>query len=147
MYELTAMSNHYWFIAGSKISGMKKKTTTRATVIANIRMLMVVAGDSEHSLGKKIGIRQSTISNMLSGRHRIDIEKAETIANIYGLEGWHLLLKDLPKYLRESKTISRLFHDYMKSSPEGRDLISRMADREAHYGRSDDDEPPTGTKG
>lgn len=116
-------------------------------MIANIRMLMSIAGDSEHSLAKKVGIRQSTISNMLSGRHRIDIEKAEAIANVYGLEGWHLLLKDLPRDLRESKTISKLFASYIKSSPEGRDLINRIADREAHYGPEDGDTKPTNTKG
>lgn len=147
MDGLTVLSNHYWFTAGSIISGMKKKQTTRDIVIANTRMLMELAGDSEHSLGRKIGKRQSSISNMLSGRHRISLEMAELVANAYGLEGWHLLLKDLPRDLRESKTISRLFHDYLHSSPKGRELINMVADREAHYGRDSNGEPPTGTKG
>jgi transcriptional regulator with XRE-family HTH domain len=147
MYELTALSNHYWFSAGSIIFGMKKKQTTREIVIANTRMLMEIAGDSEHSLGKKIGKRQSSISNMLSGRHRISLDMADLVAGAYGLEGWHLLLKNLPRDLRESKTVSKLFENYIKSSAEGRDLINRIADREAHYAPDDDDDKPTGTKG
>jgi len=118
-----------------------EKPSTRQIVIANIRALMEAAGDSEHALAKKSGMRQSTLNNMLSGRHNISVERAEMVAKVYGLEGWHLLLRNLPKDLRESKTISRLFESYCASSDEGRAHISRVAEREAKY-RDD-----TGTDG
>jgi len=117
------------------------KPTTRQVVIANIRALMAAAEDSEHSLAKKAGMRQSTLNNMLSGRHNISIERAEMIAKVYGLDGWHLLLRDLPSDLRQSRTISALVSSYIASSSEGRQHISRVAEREARYGED------TGTDG
>jgi transcriptional regulator with XRE-family HTH domain len=111
-----------------------KTPETRKTVIANIKALMDAAGESQHSLVKRIGWRQSTLGNLLSGNHNIAIERAEVIAQAYGLEGWHLLLKDLPQDLQRSKTIAKLFAAYMASSEEGRAHIDMVAEREASYG-------------
>lgn len=134
MDKSTARSTHYWFDCPHIMFGMNEKDT-RSTVIANINMLMQAAGDSQHALAKKLGWRQSTLANLLSGRHNIAIERAAAIANVYGLEGWHLLMKDLPRDIRESKTISRLFKSYMASSAEGREHIGQVADREAAYNK------------
>jgi len=132
MDKITEVSNHYWFSRGNTIFGMKRDT--RQVVIDNIQMLMSIAGDSQHALAKKLGWKQSTISNILSGRHAISIEKADAIAQVYGLEGWHLLLRGLPRDLHESETISKLFSNYLKSSVSGRAHIGMVAEREATYG-------------
>jgi transcriptional regulator with XRE-family HTH domain len=153
MYEIAAVSNHYWFSGRYKI-GIMKKPSTREVFIANTKMLMELAGDSQHALAKKSGLRQSTLSNMLSGRHNIAVENAEAVAKVYGLEGWHLLLRNLPKDLRETKSISKLVKGYLASSAEGRELIGRIAEREAVYEGSqedgsepDDNDAPSGTNG
>lgn len=134
MDEFTAVSNHYWVSNENILTGMETPST-RAVVIANIRMLMEAAQESQHSLAKRLGWKQSTLSNLLSGRHNIAIERAEAIAQAYGLEGWHLLLKDLPRDLAKSKTIGRLFSDYMSASDEGKEHIGMVAEREARYGK------------
>lgn len=143
MYELAVVSNHYWVIERDKILLMKKPST-REVFIANTKMLMEMAGDSQHALAKKAGMRQSTLSNMLSGDHNIAVEKAEAIAKVYGLEGWHLLLRDLPNDLRQSKSISKLVKGYLAASSDGRDLIGMIAEREASYsgGMDDSDSDP-----
>jgi transcriptional regulator with XRE-family HTH domain len=110
------------------------KPDTRQTVIKNIQMLMDEAGDSQHALAKKLGWKQSTLNNLLSGRHHISIERADAIARAYGLEGWHLLLSNLPRDIRETESISKLFDSYMKSNSQGRDYINRVAEKEAEYG-------------
>ncbi len=132
MDAYTSLSNHDWVSAADSIHGMQKPTT-REVVIANIRALMAASGDSEHGLSKKAGMRQSTLHNMLSGRHAISIERAEMVAKVYGLEGWHLLLRNLPRDLRESKTIAALVENYLASSSESREHITRVAEREAKY--------------
>lgn len=134
MVELTVVSNHSWFTLRNKIVRMEK-TSTRQTVIANIKMLMDLSNESQHSLAKRLGWKQSTLSNLLSGRHNIAIERAEAIAEAYGLEGWHLLLRDLPKDLSYSKTVSKLFEAYKSSTDEGRDHISAVAERESAYAK------------
>jgi transcriptional regulator with XRE-family HTH domain len=123
------------------------KRDTRKVVIDNIQMLMSIAGDSQHALAKKLGWKQSTISNILSGRHNISIEKADAIAQAYGLEGWHLLLRGLPRDLHESETISALFTNYLKSSSTGRTNINRVAEMEARYTDPEGNGNPTGTEG
>lgn len=145
MDKIAGVSNHYWFSGRNTIWGMKRDT--RQVVIDNINMLLEVSGDSQHDLAKRLGWKQSTISNMLSGRHHISIERADAIAQAYGLEGWHLLLRGLPRDLHESETISALFANYLKSSSMGRTNINRVAEMEARYTDPENNGNPTGTEG
>jgi len=115
-----------------------KKPTTRDVVIANIRELMIVHDDTTYALAKRSGLAQSSIMNILSGRHKISVENADAIAAAYGLEGWHLLLRDLPNDLRGSPAISRLVNAYIHSKPEGRQYIDSVAERESKYADNSD---------
>lgn len=98
---------------------------------------MALHEDTTYALAKRSRMPQSSIMNILSGKHAISIDKAEAIAAAYGLEGWHLLLRDLPADLQGSPSISRLVDAYIHSSKDGRDLIDRIADRESKYSGTD----------
>jgi len=99
---------------------------------------MALHDDTTYALAKRSGMPQSSIMNILSGRHSISIDKAEAIAAAYGLDGWHLLLRDLPNDLQGSPSISRLVDAYIHSNKDGRDLIDRIAERESRYSGTND---------
>ena len=99
---------------------------------------MTMNGDSTHSLAKRSGIPQRTVANVLSGNHKISVEAADTLAAAYGLDGWHLLLPDLPADLTQSKKIGKLYRQYLSSSKTGREHIELVADREAEYASKSD---------
>lgn len=94
---------------------------------------MAAHEDSTYTLGKRAGMSQKTVHNVLAGRHKVSVESADKLAGAYGLAGWHLLLPGLPKDLLESKSISNLYNSYLSASKEGREMIDRVADREAEY--------------
>lgn len=99
---------------------------------------MALHNDTTYALAKRARLPQSSIMNILSGKHAISIDKADAIAAAYGLEGWHLLLRDLPNELQGSPAISKLVDAYIKTSKDGRDLIDKLAERESKYSGTDD---------
>jgi transcriptional regulator with XRE-family HTH domain len=110
---------------------MKKPTKT--VVIENIRTLMRINDDTTYSLAEKSGLPQSTIVNILSGRHKISVEAADTVAAAYGLEGWHLLMRNLNGDLIDSTRLEKLYERYAAASAEGRAYIDSVAERESKY--------------
>ena len=131
MYELPVVSTHYWVIFESILVRMAK--STKEVVIANVKTLMSMRQDTTYSLAKRAGLAQSTIVNILSGRHKISVDTAESLANAYGLDGWHLLLRNLDADLLGSPRIDKLYQRYIAASGEGRDYIDSVAERESKY--------------
>ena len=110
------------------------KTAVQDVLLANIRALIAENEDSTYSLAKRSGLAQSTISNILSGRHNIAVAKLEAIAGAYGLEAWQLLLPDITKDSAGARQLSSLVQDFLHTSATGREYITRVAERESHYG-------------
>ena len=106
---------------------------TKQVVIENIRRLMSHNEDTTYSLAERSGVPQSTVVNMLSGKHKISIETTEQIAQAYGLEGWHLLMRNLSDDLLHSSRLAKLCERYLAASSEGRAYIDSVAERESKY--------------
>jgi len=98
---------------------------TKETLVKNVRMLMKERQWTQPELGKKSGVSQKTIHNLLNtsaeGQPRLDI--IEKIANAFGLQLWHLCIPDLPPELLKSKSIEKLIEYYSHANKEGRERI------------------------
>lgn len=90
---------------------------------------------SQAELARQSDVSQKTISNILNPEveQSPSIETAEKLAKPFGLEGWHLIMPNLPDDLVSSPSIERLLNSYINSSQEGRDMINKVADRESKY--------------
>lgn len=93
-------------------------------------------GQSE--LSRRSGVSQKSISNILNPETAQvpSIETAEKLAKPFGLEGWHLIMPNLPEDLISSPSIEKLFTSYISSSEEGRKMIDAVAQREAEYNKN-----------
>ena len=109
------------------------KKPTNQVVIDNIKTLMQMRGDTTYSLAKRSGVPQGTVSRIILGKNKISIDNADKIASAYGLDGWHLLLRNLNTDLLGSPRVERLYERYLAASDEGRDYIDAVAERESKY--------------
>lgn len=121
---------------GYSVPAMRKKTPRtlpRETLIKNLRFLMKKEKLSEEVLGKRCGVAQKTINNILNGESSPTIDTLDKIAGAFGLNSWHLILQDLPDDLIKSASIANLYKAYIAATDEGRQLIDHVAEREARY--------------
>lgn len=107
---------------------------TRQSVAKNLQVLMAHAGWSQRDLAAKAKVSQRQISNILSQATSCSVETADALAAAFGLQGWHLLLPNLPDDLAESPSIARLVEAYIGSDPAGRAYLNSIADRELSSG-------------
>lgn len=106
---------------------------TQNAMISNLRFLMDKFGYSQSELSRKSGVSQRTISYILSGEKKSRIETAELLAKPFGLEGWHLIMPNLPDDLIDSPSIEKLIEAFKKASAADREMINQVADRAATY--------------
>lgn len=111
------------------------RPSTRDTIAENLRVLMEMANMTQAQLAKKSGLSQRQISNVLNKQTGCGIEAADAMARVFNLNGWQLLMPHLPKEILTSPTLGRLVESYVRASPDGRDMINRVAEREALYGK------------
>lgn len=118
---------------------MKKKRTAQY-VSMNLNVLKDQHGDSYRTIEKRSGVPKSTVERVLKGDGAISIDTCDDLASAYGLQVWQLMMKNLPSDMHESKTISKLIHSYFHSTPEGREHIARVAERESKYSNKVDED-------
>lgn len=117
---------------GSYDSCMAKGTPELRKVVAdNLRALMDRREWSQADLATKAKVSQRHISNMLNRKTSASFETLNAVAAPFGIPGWLLLIDGLPMELLDSQRIPLLVNRYRSSGPDGRDLIERLADREA----------------
>jgi transcriptional regulator with XRE-family HTH domain len=63
----------------------------------NLRKLMASGRgpSSQLAIHKQTGVSQSTVGRMLSGETSSGVDTVQSVAELYGLQAWHLLLPDL----------------------------------------------------
>lgn len=109
------------------------KHSTKQILAKNLTFLMSQAGHSQHELAKRSGVSQKTISNILRQEQAAAVEMAEKLAAAFGLEGWHIIMPNLPTDLLAAKSMEALYASYIAASIEGRANIERIAEMEAKY--------------
>ena len=86
-------------------------------------------------VAKRSGVDAKTVNNMLHGRFDPRPEKADQVAQVFGLNGWQLLIPDLPADMFRNGQLEKLIANYVSASPDGRDSIIRVAEMAAKYGK------------
>ena len=111
------------------------RPATKESFVNNLRHLMRIKEMSQAELARQSGVSQKTISNILNPEveQSPSIETAEKLAKPFGLEGWHLIMPNLPEDLLTSPSLEKLLNSYISSSVAGREMIDRVAQREAEY--------------
>lgn len=112
---------------------MSTKPLPKETLAHNLSRLMDRQGHSERDLAKLARVSQKAINNILNQRSIAKLDTVEKIASVYGLTGWHLIMPNLNDDLLVPGRLEGLFNAYISSDEEGRDHISRVAEREARY--------------
>lgn len=117
----------------------KANNKTRETLANNVNYLMEINKDSGESVAKRCGVSPKTVNNVRNTQHSVTLDVIDKIASAFGLNGWHLIMPNLPDDLKSSKQIEKLYSDYTKASADGRDMIEKIAEREASYAKKDID--------
>lgn len=112
---------------------MEKKTAD--TLARNLAHLMELTGWNAKEVSKRSGVSPRMVSYILTKDRVASIEIAEDLAAAFNLEGWHLIMPNLPQDLEHTKSLSKLIQNYISAGAEGQDMISRIAEREAKYGK------------
>lgn len=113
-------------------SCMAKGTPELRKVVAdNLRALMDKRDWSQETLGLKARVSQRHISNMLNRKTSASFETLNAVAAAFGIPGWLLMIANLQVDLLDSQRIPLLVDRFRLSGPDGKDLIERLADREA----------------
>lgn len=104
------------------------------TLARNLGALMKSSGKSEHVLAKESGVSQKTINNILNRRSAPTIDTADKLARPFGLRSWHLMLPIDSAEILNTRSFETLLTHYVSSTADGREYITRVADKEAKYG-------------
>lgn len=110
------------------------KKNTAKSLVENLNHLMDSTGLNARQISERSGISPRAVAYYISGERVPDIEMAEKLAKVFGLEGWHLIMPNLPDDLKEHKRLRSLLENYNVASKEGKDHITMVAEREARYG-------------
>ena len=108
----------------------RQRPHTANSVAKNLRALMAGAGWNQSELGRRSGVSQRHISDILNGHAQCTVPVANELATPFGLKGWHLLLPDLPTDLVASPAIAKLVEAYIKADQAGRDFLDAAGERE-----------------
>lgn len=115
----------------SKMANDRKNVSE--TLIKNLRVLMDDRGWKPKKLSEKSGVSPRMVAYILKGERVCSIEIAEQLANAFGLQGWELLINDMPEHLLKSKKLEKLYKNYAKATMEAQEYIDHIAEREAQY--------------
>jgi transcriptional regulator with XRE-family HTH domain len=97
---------------------------------------MDLEGLTTYDVGKRCGVAQRTVVNILNGTSSPSMDTVDKIASGFGLNLWHLIMPDLAEDMSSGGSISKLYEAYQASDIEGRDLIIKMAEREATHSKN-----------
>lgn len=109
------------------VLGMKKRPKTRATIAANIKMLIKEWPMQIDELAQKSGVTKRMIQYVISQERAPSIEIADAIATAFGISGWQLLIPDLRSDLVRQGKLTALVTNYGNASFKAREYIDEVA--------------------
>ena len=114
---------------------MASPLNTKEILSSNLRALIDLHEWSERALAEKSKVAQKTINKILNQESSPTVETTEKLAKAFGLNGWQLMVPNLPTDLLESQSLQVLLENYVSASGAGREYINRVAAKEAEYRR------------
>ena len=110
-----------------------KRPITRQTLARTLRLLMDKTGMSESDVAKTSGVSKKSINNMLNSRHAPNLDHVDAVAQVFGLNLWHMIMNGIPDELVTSRKIDELIEHYGQADEHGRESIDRVAEIASEY--------------
>lgn len=108
-------------------------TDSKSVIAANVRALMLEKGWSQRRLAKESGASYKAINKLVNGESAPTSDTVDKLAAAFDLAPWQLSLPIPPDELGTSGRFRVLLNYYLQSSPDSRDEIHRVAERESKY--------------
>jgi DNA-binding XRE family transcriptional regulator len=96
-------------------------------------MLMAETKLSGAEVARLAGIASKSVNNMIHGRHGPNLDHVESVARVFQLTGWQLILPGLHANLARNGHLDALMQHYAEASDQGRANIDRVAELESRY--------------
>lgn len=108
---------------------------TRESLARNLKYLLDKHELSYRAVADRTdgAVSAKTVGNMANAVGGSSIDNVEAVAQVFGLNGWQLILPNLIEDLENNTSIARVYENYFRSNAEGRRHIQRVAEREAEY--------------
>lgn len=94
---------------------------------------MEAFGMKQKELARQSGVTERMIAYIIKQERTATINLTESLAKPFGLNGWHLLIPNLPVDLAKNGKLAKLLSNYALASDDGRQYIDKIAEREADY--------------
>ena len=108
-----------------------KGETRHSHIAERVRVLREKHGLNQTQLARKAGVSQLSVSNLeTESTESVRLITVYRIAEAHGGCGVCLPCEDAPMEIIEDGSLCRLMHRYCRASPESRDWINQVADRE-----------------
>lgn len=88
---------------------------------------------SELDVARASRVSKKSINNMLNAKHAPNLDNVESVAQVFGLNLWHLIMPNLTDDLIDSHKIDELITQYGQADERGRESINRVAEMAAGY--------------
>lgn len=107
----------------------------RSALAKNLAMILRHRDMSEKKLEIMTGgeIAQKTINNLKNNRQSATLDTVEVLARALKIDPLLLLQEGLTEDMVSTPSVSRLYKHYTEASADGRQMIHRVAEREAEY--------------
>ena len=110
------------------------KKTTRDYLADNINMLLNYHQWSRAELARKSGVSPRMVAYIATGEKAATIEVAEKLGEAFGITGWLMISPYLS--IDTYKNMEKLNSHYSQTTPEGKDHILMVAEREAIFSKA-----------
>lgn len=110
----------------------RERIPIRQRLARNLRILAAKAELSGTEIGKKAGIDQKTVTEMMKASFDPRLSKVEKIANVFGMAAWQLLAYDFEERPPDSGQVVRLLEHYSAAPDAGRQAIMQVAEIASH---------------
>lgn len=99
----------------------------------NLRTLKRLFRVSSKEIARRSGISERMVDYLLAGERSPTEETANSVGMVFGVNGWMMLYPNLTADLIKRGRLEKLIAAYGLASDEGKDLIEKIAEREAKY--------------
>jgi hypothetical protein len=115
-----------------RMATRRVRPPTLSNLARNLTTLMRITGWNQSEVSRRSGgaVSQRHISDILKGTADCTTEMANDIAKVFGLQGWHLIMPNLPEDLVNSPSIQKIVEAYIKADESGREFLDAAAQRE-----------------
>ena len=113
----------------------ERRPNTRTAIGHKVRLLRTLRGWDQTALGKRARVSQKHISNIENGVVSPSLDIIEKVATGLDVPAWALISPDLPLELLQSPRLAKLVQIYASLPDDGRDILDKIAEREAHFAK------------